>query len=72
LYYSVEKFRVAYYQLIPAMTNKSQSPEFNHEFFMHPPLLKLVASWPKTKRFAGEDIGAAHGDAEGDTIGGGD
>jgi len=54
------------------MTNKSQSPEFNHEFFMHPPLLKLVASWPKTKRFAGEDIGAAHGDAEGDTIGGGD
>ena len=49
LYYSVEKFSVAYSQLIPAMPDKSQWPKSNHEFFMHPPLLTPVAGRPKLK-----------------------
>jgi hypothetical protein len=49
LYYSVEKFRVAYSQLIPVMPDKSQWPKSNHEFFIHPPLLTLVAGRPKTE-----------------------
>jgi hypothetical protein len=53
LYYSVEKFRVAYSQLIPAMPDKSQWPESNHKFFMHPSLLTPVASRPKTERHKG-------------------
>jgi len=53
LYYSVEKFRVAYNQLIPAMPDKSQWPESNYEFFMHPPLLTPVAGRPKTERHKG-------------------
>uniref|UniRef100_A0ACD5VTM9 Uncharacterized protein n=1 Tax=Avena sativa TaxID=4498 RepID=A0ACD5VTM9_AVESA len=40
LYYSVAKFRAAYAQLIPAMPDKTQWPESDHGFFMHPPLLK--------------------------------
>jgi len=50
LYYSVEKFRVAYSQLIPAMPDKSQWPKCNHEIFMHPPLLTSVAGRLKTGR----------------------
>jgi hypothetical protein len=53
LYYSVEKFRVAYSQLIPAMPDKSQWPQSNHGFFMHPPLLTLVVGRPKTERHKG-------------------
>ena len=49
LYYSIEKFRVAYSQLIPAMSDKSQWPKSNHKFFMHPPLLTPVAGRPKLK-----------------------
>ncbi|XP_066323865.1 uncharacterized protein, partial [Miscanthus floridulus] len=37
-YYSVDKFRVAYAQLIPAMPDKTQWPKATHEFFMYPPL----------------------------------
>ena len=53
LYYSVEKFGLAYSQPIPAMPDKSQWPKSTHEFFMHPPLLKTVAGRPKTERYKG-------------------
>ena len=53
LYYSIEKFRLAYSQPIPAMPDKSQWPKSTHEFFMHPPLLKTVAGRPKTERYKG-------------------
>lgn len=58
-YYSIEKFRIAYSQLIPAMPDKTQWPKATHDFFMHPPLLKVVAGRPKTERFKGnsEDYG---------------
>jgi hypothetical protein len=55
LYYSVDKFRVAYSQLIPAMPDKSQWPKSTHGFFMYPPLLKPVAGRPKTERHKGND-----------------
>ena len=50
LYYSVEKFRLAYSQPIPAMPDKSQWPKSTHEFFMRPPLLKTVAGRPKINK----------------------
>lgn len=53
LYYSVEKYRVTYNQLIPAIPDKSQWPKSNHGFFMHPPLLTTVAGRPKTERHKG-------------------
>ena len=53
LYYSVEKFRLAYAQLIPAMEDKSQWPQSCHGFFMHPPLLKATAGKRKTERYIG-------------------
>jgi hypothetical protein len=49
LYYSIEKFRAAYAALIPAMPDKSQWPESDHGFYMHPPLLKATAGRPKTE-----------------------
>jgi len=52
-YYSIEKLRVAYAQLIPAMTDKTQWPKSSHGFFMHPPLLTPVASRPKSERYKG-------------------
>ncbi|XBI93094.1 hypothetical protein VPH35_030022 [Triticum aestivum] len=52
-YYSIDKFRAAYGQLIPAMCDKTQWPESNHGFFMHPPLLKAVAGRPQTERHKG-------------------
>jgi hypothetical protein len=52
--YSVEKFRVAYSQLIPAIPDKSQWPKSNHGFFMHPPLLTTVAGRPRTERHKGK------------------
>jgi hypothetical protein len=52
-YYSIEKFRAAYAELIPAMPDKSQWPESDHGFFMHPPLLKATAGRPKTERYKG-------------------
>ena len=42
-YYSVEKFKVAYEGSIPSMPDKSMHPKATHDFFMHPPLLKLTA-----------------------------
>ncbi|KAM0916743.1 hypothetical protein ACQ4PT_010068 [Festuca glaucescens] len=53
LYYSLEKFRSAYAQLIPAMPDKNQWPQSDHGFFMHPPLLKATAGRPKTERYKG-------------------
>jgi hypothetical protein len=53
LYYSIEKFRAAYAQLIPAMPDKTQWPKSDHGFFMHPPLLKATAGRPKTERYKG-------------------
>lgn len=53
MYYSIEKFRVAYGQLIPAMIDKRHWPKPTHGFFMHPPLLKPTAGRPKTERYKG-------------------
>jgi hypothetical protein len=53
MYYSVDKFRAAYAQIIPAMPDKTQWPESDHGFFMHPPLLKATAGRPKTERYKG-------------------
>jgi hypothetical protein len=52
-YYSVDKFRAAYADLIPAMTDKRQWPKSNHGFFMQQPLLKPTAGRPKTERYKG-------------------
>ena len=53
MYYSIDKFRGAYAQLIPAMPDKTQWPKSDHGFFMHPPLLKATAGRPKTERYKG-------------------
>jgi hypothetical protein len=42
LYYSIDKFKAAYAQLISAMPDKTQWPKSDHGFFMHPPLLKAT------------------------------
>jgi hypothetical protein len=52
-YYSVANFRAAYECLIPAMPDKSQWPKFDHDFFMHPPLLKPTSGRRQTKRRKG-------------------
>ena len=52
-YYSVDKFRVAYAQLIPAMPNKTQWPKATHGFFMYPPLLKPTSGRRRNQRFKG-------------------
>ena len=52
-YYSIDKFRAAYGQLIPAICDKTQWPKSNHGFFMHPPLLKAVVDRPQTERHKG-------------------
>jgi hypothetical protein len=49
-YYSIEKFRVVYSELIPAIPDKTQWPKSTHGFFMYGPLLKSVASRHKTER----------------------
>jgi hypothetical protein len=51
--YSIEKFRVAYSALIPAIPDKTQWPKSTHGFFMYGPLLKPVAGRHKTKRHKG-------------------
>ncbi|XP_039805383.1 uncharacterized protein LOC120669641 [Panicum virgatum] len=53
LYYSIDKFRVAYSSLIPTMTDKTRWPKSDHGFFMHPPLLKSVAGTHKAERHKG-------------------
>lgn len=51
--YSIDKFRVAYEQLIPAMVDKNEWPKSDHGFFMFPALLKATAGRPKTERYKG-------------------
>uniref|UniRef100_A0ACD5UIK2 Uncharacterized protein n=1 Tax=Avena sativa TaxID=4498 RepID=A0ACD5UIK2_AVESA len=51
--YSIDKFRAAYAELVPAMPDKSQWPKSDHGFFMYPPLLKATAGRPKTERYKG-------------------
>jgi hypothetical protein len=52
-YYSVGKFRAAYESLIPAMPDKAQWPQFDHGFFMHPPLIKSTVGRRQNQRFKG-------------------
>ena len=52
-YYSIEKIKYAYAQLILAMDDKRQWPPSSHGCFMHPPLLKATTSRPKTERHKG-------------------
>jgi hypothetical protein len=52
-YYSVDTFRAACENLIPAMTDKSQWKKFDHGFFMYPPLLVPTAGRRKNVRFKG-------------------
>jgi hypothetical protein len=52
-YYSVEMFRAAYENLIPALTDKAQWPQSDHGFFMHPPLLKYTVGRRKNQRYKG-------------------
>lgn len=51
LFYSTDKFRAVYGQLIPAMADKSQWPKLSHDFFMHPPLLKATAGRSQNERY---------------------
>ncbi|XP_066380382.1 uncharacterized protein [Miscanthus floridulus] len=53
IYYSVEKFRVAYEALIPAMPDKSQWLKSDHGFFMEPPLLNPTAGRRQKERKKG-------------------
>jgi hypothetical protein len=50
-YYSVEKFRAAYAQPIPPLTDQSQWPEVNIEFSLCAPLTRRKAGWPKQSRY---------------------
>jgi len=52
-YFSIEKFRAAYSACIPALPGKTNWPKSDHDFFMHPPLLKVVVGRPKTERHKG-------------------
>jgi len=53
MYYSVQKFRAAYEILIPAMPDKSQWPQSDHGYFMHPPLIKSTSGRRQNKRAKG-------------------
>ena len=52
-YFSVDMFKSAYEEAIPALPDKSQWPESQHGFFMHPPLLKSTSGRRKTQRHKG-------------------
>jgi len=47
-YFSVDMFKSAYEEAFPALPDKSQWPESQHGFFMHPPLLKSTSGRRKT------------------------
>ena len=53
MFYSVDKFKAAYEALIPALPDKSQWAQSDHNFFMHPPLLKPTAGRRQNERFKG-------------------
>ncbi|WVZ71146.1 hypothetical protein U9M48_019766 [Paspalum notatum var. saurae] len=59
LCYLTQKFRVAYETLIPATPDKNQWPEFDHGFFMYPPLLKSTAGRRHDERFKGSGHGSS-------------
>ncbi|KAE8800243.1 hypothetical protein D1007_24232 [Hordeum vulgare] len=50
-YYSVQRFKDAYATQIPALTDQSQWPEVDFEFFMCPPITGRKAGRPKQSRF---------------------
>ena len=50
-YYSVEKFRAAYAQPIPPLTDQSQWPEVDIEFSLCAPLTRRKAGRPKQSRY---------------------
>jgi hypothetical protein len=52
-YYSFERFRAAYENLIPALTGKSEWQQSDHGFFMYLPILKAVTGRRKKERFKG-------------------
>jgi hypothetical protein len=47
-YFSVDMFKSAYEEVIPALPDKSQWPESQHGFFLHPPSLKSTSRSRKT------------------------
>jgi hypothetical protein len=49
-YFSVDMFKLAYEEVILALPDKSQWPESQHGFFIHPPLLKSTSRRRKTQR----------------------
>ena len=53
MFYSVDKFKAAYEALIPALPDKSQWAQSDHNFFIHPPFLKPTAGRRQNERFKG-------------------
>jgi len=49
-YFLVDMLKSAYEEVILALPDKSQWPESQHGFFMHPPLLKSTSKRRKTQR----------------------
>lgn len=52
-YYSVAKFKAAYEARIEPMLGRSQWPEYDLGFKMHPPLLQREARRPRMQRIRG-------------------
>jgi hypothetical protein len=50
-YFSVQKFRSAYEDIIPAIPSKEMWPKSNHGFFMHPPVLISTSGRRKNRRY---------------------
>jgi hypothetical protein len=50
-YYSVQKFKAAYANPIPPLTDQSQWPEVDIEFTLSPPLMRRKAGRPQQSRF---------------------
>jgi hypothetical protein len=50
-YYSVQKFKAAYANPIPPLTDQSQWPEVDIHFTLSPPLMRRKAGWPQQSRF---------------------
>ena len=48
--YSVAKFVAAYAPILPGLTDMSQWPSVNKEFFLNPPILRRAPGRPKVQR----------------------
>ncbi|XP_048533812.1 uncharacterized protein LOC125512773 isoform X1 [Triticum urartu] len=48
--YSVAKFAAAYAPILPGLTDMSQWPSVNKEFFLNPPILRRAPGRPKVQR----------------------